>query len=111
MSCKNYPHYHIMMKLMDCSTGNEIYAGMIETGALYENNIEKTHYASTVRDIINAWRNNRHMYGEDVDANIAWNGEILDPDMFIRDIIVNGKKIPLYVHLPNDAVILRYWKK
>jgi hypothetical protein len=100
-----------MIKLMDCSTGYEIYAGMIETGALYENNIEKTHCASTVRDIINAWRNNRHMYEEDVDANIAWNGEILNPDMFIRDIIVNGKKIPLYVHLPNDAVILRYWKK
>lgn len=109
MSCKNYPHYHIMIKIMDCSNDNEIYTGMIETEALYADNIENSHSASTIRDIINVWRNNRYISEEDADATIAWNGEILDPNMFIRNIIIKGKKIPLYVHLPSDAVILRYW--
>jgi len=109
-SCKKHPHYHLMIRLFDCTSGQAIYSGTLETEALYAYNIDNIYKASTVRDIINTWRDRRYIEEKDAVANVEWNGETLDPDMLIRDIEIDTKKIPLYIPNPNEPVILRYWK-
>jgi hypothetical protein len=109
-SCKNQPHYHLMIRLFNCTSGEEIYSGTLETEALYAHNIDEKYKAATVRDIINTWRDRRYMDEKDAVATVEWNGETLDPDMLIRDIEIDTKKIPLYIPNPNEPVVLRYWR-
>ena len=106
--CKNNPHYHLIIRLFNCSSGEEVYSGTFETEALYAFTIDE-YKASTVRDIINVWRERWYMDEKDAVATVEWNGETLDPDMLIRDIEINTKKIPLYISNPNEPIILRYW--
>ena len=109
LACKNHPHYHLMIRLLDCSSGEEVYSGTLETEALYAYNIDDKNTSATVKDIINTWRDRRYMYENDATATVEWNGETLDPGMLIRDIEINNKKIPLYIPNPMEPIILRYW--
>ena len=90
--CKKHPHYHLMIRLLNCSSGQEIYSGTLETEALYTYNIDEINTSSTVKDIINTWRNRRYISETNATASVEWNGETLDPHMLIRDIDVDGKK-------------------
>ena len=108
-SCKKHPHYHLMIRLLDCTSGEEIYSGTLETEALYAYNIDEKYKASTVRDIINTWRDRRYIEESAANASAEWNGETLDPDMLIRDIEIDNKRIPLYIPSPDEPIILRYW--
>jgi hypothetical protein len=98
-----------MIRLLDCSSGEEVYSGTLETEALYAYNIDDKNTSATVKDIINTWRDRRYMYENDATATVEWNGETLDPGMLIRDIEINNKKIPLYIPNPMEPIILRYW--
>lgn len=109
MCSKTHPYYHLHIRLLDCSTGSEVYTGTIETEPLYAYNIDNLHRASTVRDIINIWKTRRCILENDAVASIEWNGETLDPYMLIRDISVGQKKIALYLPDPIEPIILRYW--
>ena len=106
--CKNSPHYHLMIRLFNCTSGEEVYSGTLETEALYAFDIDE-YKSSIVRDIINTWRDRRYMDEKDAVATVEWNGQTLDPYMLIRDIEINTKKITLYIPNPNEPIILRYW--
>lgn len=108
-SCKKHPHYHLMIRLLDCSSGQEIYSGTLETEALYAYNIDELNTSAKVKDIINIWRSRRYISETAANASAEWNGESLDPNMLIRDIEVEYKKIPLYMPNPDEPIILRYW--
>jgi hypothetical protein len=108
--CKNHPHYHLMIRLFDCTSGKEVYSGTLETDALYAHNIDELYKASTVRDIINTWRYRKYVSENNAVANVEWNGITLDPDILIRDIEVDNKKIPLYIPNQNEPIILKYCK-
>lgn len=110
-SCKSENHYHLMIRLLNCSSGKETYVGTIQTDALYAYNNDKTkNMAATVKDIINTWRDRRCFLETDAVATVEWNGTTLDPCMLIRDIVVDGEKIPLHIQLPNNPFILKYWE-
>jgi len=109
-SCSNNPHYHLMVRLLDCSSGREVYVGTLQTEALYAYNIDKFNKASTIKDIIITWRDRRCILENEANVTIEWNGEILDPEMLIRDVLVDNKKIPLYMPEPDNPIILRYYK-
>lgn len=108
--CKKHPHYHLMIRLLNCSSGQEIYFGTLETEALYAYNIDDLNTSAIVKDIINTWRDRRHISETNATATVEWNGETLDPNILIRDIEVYGKKIPLYIPNPDEPIILRYWE-
>ena len=104
--CNKEPHYHILLRLYDSSSGNDVYMGTIETHALYAYNTDESN-VSIVKDIIDYWRNLRHIPQNTV-ATIEWKDVVLDPNMLLRDIEVDGVKIPLHSCLSNDFFILRY---
>jgi hypothetical protein len=58
-----------MIRLFDCTSGQAIYSGTLETEALYAYNIDNIYKASTVRDIINTWRDRRYIEEKDAVAN------------------------------------------
>jgi hypothetical protein len=97
-----------MIRLLDCSSGKEKYVGTIETEALYEYDIDE-HLAAKVKDLIKTWKDRRSILENDAISTIEWNGETLKTDMLLRDICIDGKKIPLYMPEPNEPFILRYW--
>ena len=107
---KKEPHYHLMIRLLDCSSGTAIYSGTLETDALYAYEIDENNTAATVNDIINIWTDRRRISEKDAIAMVEWNGKILDPSMLIRDIEVDNKKIPLYIPNPDEPIVLRYWE-
>lgn len=107
--CKRLPHYHLMIRLLNCSSGKEIYSGTLQTEALYAYNIDNQYTSATVKDIINTWKNRRFILETDAIVTVEWNGETLNTNTLIRDIEVNGKKIPLYIPVPDEPIILRYW--
>lgn len=96
-------HYHLLIK-------QDKRCAIFEAGPLFqESNQERNVNAAKVRDIydyiIDRFGDNgeiraRHFY-------LTWNGQILDPNMNIADIEVDGKKIGLRNHetVPFIAVV------
>uniref|UniRef100_A0A6C0HIX5 Uncharacterized protein n=1 Tax=viral metagenome TaxID=1070528 RepID=A0A6C0HIX5_9ZZZZ len=108
-SCSDNPHYHLFIRLLDCSSGKEVYVGTLQTDALYAYNIDNSYRASTIKDLITIWKDRRCILDNDAVASVEWNDETLDPEMLIRDVCVDNKKIPLYIPDPNNPIILKYW--
>ena len=106
-SCKKYPHYHIIVRLYDCSSGTDIYKGCIETGALYAFCTSESPHAAIVKDVIDYWKYSKYI-SDDIYAELEWRDVILDPQMLLRDINVDGYKLPLYSCSPDNEIILRY---
>ena len=100
---EDLPHYHLRFKQdKRCAT--------FEAGPFFqESNPDRNENAATVRDIYDYIIDRFGDIKEIRDGHfyLTWNGQILDPDMNIADIEVNGKKIELYNHekTPFIAVI------
>jgi hypothetical protein len=107
-SCKKYPHFHIILKLYDGSSGKDIYKGSLETRTFYAFCTEEMPYAAIVKDVIDYWRYSKFI-SDDICAEIEWRDVILDPQMLLRDICVDGYKLPLFSCSHNE-LILRYNK-
>jgi hypothetical protein len=100
---EDLPHYHLRFKQdKRCAT--------FEAGPLFqESNQERNVNAAKVRDIYDYIIERFGDIKEIRDGHfyLTWNGQILDPDMNIADIEVDGKKIGLYNHesVPFIAVV------
>ena len=100
---EDLPHYHLRFKQdKRCAT--------FEAGPFFqESNPDRNENAAKVRDIYDYIIDRFGDIKEICDGHfyLTWNGQILDPDMNIADIEVNGKKIELYNHekTPFIAVI------
>ena len=109
LACQKEPHYHLMIRLLDCSSGTEVYAGTLQTEALYAYDIDEKNKASTIRDIINVWKDRRFILENEAIVEIAWNNQILSTNMLLREIEIDGEKLPLYTPPSDKPIILRYW--
>lgn len=100
---EDLPHYHLRFKQdTRCAT--------FEAGPLFkESNPERNVNAAKVRDIYDYIIDKFGDIKDIMDRNfyLTWNGKILDPDMNIADIEVDGKKIGLHNHekVPFIAVV------
>jgi len=100
---EDLPHYHLLIKQdTRCAT--------FEAGPLFqESNPDRNVNAAKVRDIYDYIIDRFGDIKDIMDRNfyLTWNGQILDPDMNIADIEVDGKKIGLHNHekVPFIAVV------
>ena len=100
---EDLPHYHLRFKQdKRCAT--------FEAGPFFqESNSDRNVNAAKVRDIYDYIIDRFGDIKEIRDGHfyLTWNGQILDPDMNIADIEVDGKKIGLHNHetVPFIAVV------
>ena len=96
-------HYHLLIKQdKRCAT--------FEAGPFFQElNPDRNVNAAKVRDIYDYIIDRFGDIKEICDGHfyLTWNGQILDPNINIADIEVNGKKIGLYNHekMPFIAVV------
>lgn len=108
IQCEKCPHYHLSIRIINCTMSDEKYEGTIQSDALYAYNGVKQN-AAIVKDIIHFWRCKKRISNMDIVAVIEWEGEALDPDMLLRDIEVDGNKIPLSCMTEDTEMLLKYW--
>ena len=97
---ETHPHYHLFIKTVSNGRVNEIYE--LFANDVTDNQGNLLEKAGTIQDVISQWKDR---YGP-FHGTVIWRGVEFPPETLLRDIEVNGEKLPLYHPNFKDYIMM-----